>query len=174
MWKIISQEPDTSASTSHNMSSKYLPTLTDLHSLFTHSRVTHPQINFDSSVHDRKSIRSSILFKSKFRSRRWRNRENDPQLYGISLKDVKLMADRIVGVRSQLKEDFIKNGSTRSWDHITNQIGTFFYTGMKADQVKRLSKEFSIYLTKDGRISMAGVTSKNVEHLAKAMHEVTK
>uniref|UniRef100_A0A1A9ZD29 Aspartate aminotransferase n=1 Tax=Glossina pallidipes TaxID=7398 RepID=A0A1A9ZD29_GLOPL len=99
---------------------------------------------------------------------------NDPELYGIWLKDVKLMADRIIGVRSQLKENLIKNGSTRSWDHITNQIGMFCYTGMKADQVERLSKEFSIYLTKDGRISMAGVTSKNVEYLAKAMHEVTK
>ena len=41
-------------------------------------------------------------------------------------------------------------------------------------QVERLTKEFSVYLTKDGRISVAGVTSKNVVHLAKGMHEVTK
>lgn len=41
-------------------------------------------------------------------------------------------------------------------------------------QVERLTKEFSIYLTKDGRISMAGVTSKNVEYLAHGIHEVTK
>lgn len=41
-------------------------------------------------------------------------------------------------------------------------------------QVERLTKEFSVYLTKDGRISMAGVTSKNVAYLAKAIHEVTK
>ena len=41
-------------------------------------------------------------------------------------------------------------------------------------QAERLTKDYSIYLTKDGRISMAGVTSKNVEYLAHAMHEVTK
>lgn len=41
-------------------------------------------------------------------------------------------------------------------------------------QVERLTKEFSIYLTKDGRISIAGVTSGNVGYLAQAMHEVTK
>ena len=35
-------------------------------------------------------------------------------------------------------------------------------------QVERLTKEFSIYLTKDGRISMAGVTSGNVGYLAHA------
>lgn len=40
--------------------------------------------------------------------------------------------------------------------------------------MERLTKDFNIYLTKDGRISMAGVTSKNVEYLAYAMHEVTK
>lgn len=41
-------------------------------------------------------------------------------------------------------------------------------------QVERLTKEFSIYLTKDGRISTAGVTSGNVGYLAHAMHQVTK
>lgn len=41
-------------------------------------------------------------------------------------------------------------------------------------QCERITKEFSIYLTKDGRISMAGVTSKNVEYLAHAVHAVTK
>lgn len=45
---------------------------------------------------------------------------------------------------------------------------------MNEAQCARLSKEFSIYLTKDGRISMAGVTSKNVDYLAHAINEVTK
>lgn len=31
-----------------------------------------------------------------------------------------------------------------------------------------------MYMTKDGRISMAGVTSKNIEYLAHAIHTVTK
>lgn len=99
---------------------------------------------------------------------------NDEPLRAEWLKDVKVMADRIIGVRDKLKSNLIKNGSKKSWDHITNQIGMFCYTGMKPEQVERLAKEFSIYLTKDGRISMAGVTSKNVEYLAKAMHEVSK
>ena len=50
----------------------------------------------------------------------------------------------------------------------------FCYTGMKPEQVERITKEFSVFLTKDGRISMAGVTSKNVGYLASAMHQVTK
>ena len=41
-------------------------------------------------------------------------------------------------------------------------------------QVERLINEFSVYLTKDGRISVAGVSSNNVDYLAYAMHQVTK
>uniref|UniRef100_A0A0K8TT32 Aspartate aminotransferase n=1 Tax=Tabanus bromius TaxID=304241 RepID=A0A0K8TT32_TABBR len=99
---------------------------------------------------------------------------SDKQLKEAWLKDVKLMADRIISVRETLKQNLIKLGSSRPWNHITDQIGMFCYTGMNAQNVERLIKEFSVYLTKDGRISMAGVTSKNVDYLAHAMHEVTK
>lgn len=84
------------------------------------------------------------------------------------------MADRIISVRTQLKDNLKKEGSTKDWKHITDQIGMFCYTGMNPQQVERIIKEFHVYLTKDGRISMAGVTSKNVEYLAHAMHQVTK
>lgn len=90
------------------------------------------------------------------------------------LQEVKGMADRIIGVRAQLKSNLEKEGSTRPWNHITDQIGMFCFTGLKPDQCERITKEFSVYLTKDGRISMAGVTSKNVDYLAHAIHAVTK
>ena len=45
---------------------------------------------------------------------------------------------------------------------------------MSEDQVGRLKDEYHIYMTKDGRISMAGITAANVEYVAGAMHEVTK
>jgi aspartate aminotransferase len=65
-------------------------------------------------------------------------------------------------------------GSKRDWSHITNQIGMFCYSGLNESQVEQLINKYHIYLTKDGRISMAGVSSKNVEYLARAIHEVTK
>jgi len=90
------------------------------------------------------------------------------------LSDVKTMADRIIGMRTQLKSLLAKEGSTKNWNHITSQIGMFCFTGLDAQQVEKLTKEYSIYLTKDGRISVAGVSSKNVEYLAHALHRVTK
>ena len=88
--------------------------------------------------------------------------------------EVKGMADRIITMRAQLKENLKKEGSSRDWSHITDQIGMFCYTGMNPQQVERLIKEFSVYLTKDGRVAVVGITSKNVEYLAHAIHQVTK
>lgn len=84
------------------------------------------------------------------------------------------MADRIITMREKLVAGLAKEGSSRNWQHIIDQIGMFCFTGLKPDQVERLTKDFSIYLTKDGRISVAGVSSSNVDYLAKAMHEVSK
>ena len=84
------------------------------------------------------------------------------------------MADRIIAMRESLKATLVTAGSTKSWAHVTDQIGMFCYTGLTPEQVDRMKGEFHIYLTKDGRISMAGVTSANVEYVANAMHEVTK
>jgi len=99
---------------------------------------------------------------------------NTPEIFKVWLGDIKTMANRIITMRTQLRDGLKSEGSSRNWEHITDQIGMFCYTGMKPEQVERLTKEFSIFLTKDGRISMAGVTSKNVGYLAKAMHQVTK
>ncbi|XP_064473529.1 aspartate aminotransferase, mitochondrial-like [Ornithodoros turicata] len=98
----------------------------------------------------------------------------DQQLRQQWLQDVKGMADRIMNMRTRLKDGLKREGSTRNWDHITDQIGMFCFTGMTPDQVEKLTKEFSVYLTKDGRISVAGISSKNVDYLAHAMHQVTK
>ena len=66
------------------------------------------------------------------------------------------------------------SGSSRDWKHITDQIGMFAFTGMTPAQVEQITKDYSVYLTKDGRISIAGITSANVGHLAEGMHAVTK
>eukprot|EP01121_Diplochlamys_sp_Union-15-3_P010518 TRINITY_DN2959_c0_g1_i1.p1 TRINITY_DN2959_c0_g1~~TRINITY_DN2959_c0_g1_i1.p1 ORF type:complete len:432 (-),score=88.35 TRINITY_DN2959_c0_g1_i1:51-1346(-) len=99
---------------------------------------------------------------------------SDPELTAQWHSEVKLMADRIIGMRKALVENLKKVGSKLNWNHITDQIGMFCFTGLSPAEVDRLSKEFSVYLVRSGRISMAGVTSHNVEYLAKAIHEVTK
>jgi len=98
----------------------------------------------------------------------------NPELRAEWLVDVKGMADRIITMRTQLRDGLTKEGSSHNWQHITDQIGMFCFTGMTPDQVANITKNHSVYLTKDGRISMAGISSKNVGYLAAAMHDVTK
>lgn len=98
----------------------------------------------------------------------------NPSLRTEWLKEVKGMADRIISMRQKLQDGLKREGSSRNWQHITDQIGMFCFTGMTQAQVEKLTKEFSVYLTKDGRISVAGLSSSNVDYLAHGMHQVTK
>lgn len=59
-----------------------------------------------------------------------------PALRSEWLNEVKGMAERIISVRSALKENLEKCGSSRSWNHITDQIGMFCFTGMTPAQVQ--------------------------------------
>lgn len=99
---------------------------------------------------------------------------NDQALRTEWRREVKLMADRIITMREQLVQGLKEAGSTRDWSHITKQIGMFCFSGLTPTQVDTLAEKYAIYMTRNGRISMAGLTSANVKYLAQAMHEVTK
>jgi len=99
---------------------------------------------------------------------------NDKELTKEWYREVKVMADRIISMRKSLVDQLKQVGSKKDWSHITNQIGMFCYTGLNANQVTTLKDKWHIYMTSDGRISMAGVFSDKVKYLAEAIHDVTK
>ncbi|KAK8791836.1 hypothetical protein WA158_005213 [Blastocystis sp. Blastoise] len=98
----------------------------------------------------------------------------DPELKAQWYKECGEMASRIISMRTLLVENLKKNGSKKDWSHITSQIGMFAFTGLTKEQVLKVRSEYHIYLTDNGRISMAGVNTHNVEYIAMAFHEVTK
>lgn len=87
--------------------------------------------------------------------------------------ECKAMADRIMAMRSGLRGHLEGLKSTRSWEHITDQIGMFCYTGLTQEEVLKIREDSHIYFTNDGRISMAGITTANVEYVAKSIFAVT-
>lgn len=99
---------------------------------------------------------------------------SDPSLTEDFKSECKGMADRINAMRTELRTRLEQDGSTKPWDHITKQIGMFAYSGMTPEQVTMLRDKHHIYCTMDGRISMAGVTSGNVDYIADAIYDVTK
>lgn len=99
----------------------------------------------------------------------------DQALYEEWTIELKAMADRIISMRKQLFDALTARGTPGDWSHIIKQIGMFTFTGLKAEQVAFMNKEYHIYMTSDGRISMAGLSAQKVPHLADAIHAaVTK
>lgn len=88
-------------------------------------------------------------------------------------KECALMADRIGSMRQLLVNKLAEKGSTHDWSHITSQIGMFAFTGMSKEMCDELTEKYFIFLTKDGRISLAGLNEGNVEYVAGAVHAVT-
>ncbi|KAK2101450.1 Aspartate aminotransferase, mitochondrial [Saguinus oedipus] len=97
-----------------------------------------------------------------------------PDLLKQWMQEEKGMANCIISMRTQLVSSLKEESSTHNWQHIIHQIGMCCFTWLKPEQVEWLTKEFSVYMTKDGCISVAGVISGNVGYLAHAIHQVTK
>ncbi|XP_051773290.1 aspartate aminotransferase, cytoplasmic [Ctenopharyngodon idella] len=96
---------------------------------------------------------------------------NTPELFAEWKDNVKTMADRVLLMRDQLKEKLKALGTPGSWEHITEQIGMFSFTGLNPKQVEYMIKEKHIYLMASGRINMCGLTSKNIDYVAESIHE---
>ncbi len=84
------------------------------------------------------------------------------------------MRMRIHLMRHLLAETLNDNGAPRDFSFITRQRGMFSYTGLTPEQVQRLREEYSIYMTRSGRINVAGLTHDNVNYVARAITTVLK
>lgn len=74
------------------------------------------------------------------------------------------MADRIITMREKLYTMLQNDLKTPGeWSHVKSQIGMFSFTGLKPEQVDALAQKAHIYMTRDGRISMAALNNKNIE-----------
>ncbi|KAI9732561.1 MAG: Aspartate aminotransferase, cytoplasmic [Cirrosporium novae-zelandiae] len=99
---------------------------------------------------------------------------NDEKLFKEWQENLKLMSGRIISMREALRKKLEELGTPGSWKHITEQIGMFSYTGLNEAQVAKLREDAHVYMTKNGRISMAGLNTNNVEYFAKAVDKVVR
>jgi len=97
---------------------------------------------------------------------------NDPVLNEQWKGHIKTMAERIIAMRAGLRERLEKLGTPGTWNHITDQIGMFSFTGLAPLAVEKLISEHHIYLLKGGRISMCGITTGNLDYVAECIHKV--
>jgi len=94
----------------------------------------------------------------------------DPALYQEWRECIKTMSERIISMRTGLRERLEKLGTPGTWNHITDQIGMFSYTGLSPEMCEFLKLEKHLYLLKSGRISMCGLNNGNLDYVAEAIN----
>lgn len=99
---------------------------------------------------------------------------NDEALFAEWKENLRTMSGRIISMRDALRAKLEELGTPGTWNHITDQIGMFSFTGLNENQVAKLREESHIYMTKNGRISMAGLNTRNVDYVAKAIDTVVR
>lgn len=97
-----------------------------------------------------------------------------PELFARWKEEIKIMANRIIQMRTALRDELVALKTPGNWDHIVSQIGMFSFTGLNRKQCESLIKNHHVYLLYNGRISMAGLNTSNVKRFAKAVDAVVR
>lgn len=95
----------------------------------------------------------------------------DPAAFAEWEKELVIMSERIMKMRGMLRAELEKLGAPGNWEYVTTQIGMFTFTHLSPEHVKFIREKHSVYMTDNGRISMAGLTEKNVAYVAEAMRD---
>lgn len=74
-------------------------------------------------------------------------------------------------MRSGLRSRLESLGCPGDWSHITDQIGMFSFTGLTPDQTAFLRDQRHIYLLRNGRVNMSGLTEGSLDYVAKSIKE---
>ncbi len=96
----------------------------------------------------------------------------DPQLRGAWELELTQMRDRINGMRRLFVDTVKANGANRDFSFIIRQRGMFSFSGLTPDQVDELREKHSIYVVRNGRINVGGMTEANMDRLCEAIVSV--
>lgn len=100
---------------------------------------------------------------------------NNEELFEEWKQDIAVMAGRIKEMRNELyrllKDELKTPGK---WEHIVEQIGMFSFTGLNGEQCKGMVERGHIYMTGNGRISMAGLNRQNLGYVAEKIDEAVR
>ncbi|KLO12635.1 aspartate aminotransferase [Schizopora paradoxa] len=100
---------------------------------------------------------------------------NNAELFDEWKGDIKTMAERIISMRKELHRLLTEELQTPgNWDHIVKQIGMFSFTGINPAQSQALIEKAHVYLTTNGRISMAGLNTHNIKYFASSLDKAVR
>ncbi len=83
------------------------------------------------------------------------------------------MRNRINGMRTLFQQSMERRQTGRDWSFITKQTGMFSFSGLKPEQVDALRDQHGIYIVRDGRINVAGMSATTMDRLCDAIVSVS-
>tara|TARA_B110000046_G_scaffold185742_1_gene228999 strand:- start:10191 stop:11384 length:1194 start_codon:yes stop_codon:yes gene_type:complete len=89
----------------------------------------------------------------------------------VELEAVRL---RIKSMRSLLTNAIQGNSAGIDFSHIEKQNGMFSFLGISTVQLDRLREEFGIYIVSSTRVNLAGINSRNIDHISESINTVLK
>ena len=96
----------------------------------------------------------------------------DPGLRALWEDELGGMRRRIKQMRVALADRLRAAGVDRDLSFITQQQGMFSYSGLTQPQMQRLRDEFAVYGVDSGRICVAALNSRNIEHVCASIAKV--
>ncbi len=96
----------------------------------------------------------------------------NPQWRALWEQELGEMRARIKAMRQKLVDGLKAAGVKQDMSFITSQVGMFSYSGLSKDQMVRLRSEFGVYGTDTGRMCVAALNSKNINHVCAAIAKV--
>ncbi|MEY2659823.1 MAG: hypothetical protein RLZZ123_995 [Pseudomonadota bacterium] len=97
---------------------------------------------------------------------------NDPALRAMWEKELGDMRVRIKQMRQKMVDGLKAAGVKEDFSFITQQIGMFSYSGLSKPHMVRLRNEFGVYGTDTGRMCVAALNLRNVDHVCQSIAKV--
>jgi aspartate aminotransferase len=93
----------------------------------------------------------------------------DAQLRAEWIAEVAAMTTRMLSLRELLAGRLAARLPNRDFSWLTRQRGMFSLLGLDAAQIVELRDRFHVYVPPDGRMNVAGISERNVDHVADAV-----
>lgn len=99
---------------------------------------------------------------------------NSPELTQQWRDELAYMRTRIQGLRQSLVAALARHLPERDFSFIARERGMFSFLGLSENQVQRLRTEFSLYMTDNSRINVAGLTDNALDYVARSIAQVVQ
>jgi len=98
----------------------------------------------------------------------------DHDLRNTWLDELEEVRYRLITLRRMLAEGLQERGFPHKVDHVQNGSGLFSLLPFTGDQIEKLQKRFGIFVIGGGRVNVAGLNERNIDHVVNAFVQVTK